>query len=112
MVLVIDGHWFRCIGRIEPSRGKDYGIIGHNTMRAGLNAKTTHSAFLPQNFVTSDEKRILRIPGSASFLASYPTEPVLLSRMFKLLILSVSPVPDRNPLVCHSGSLESWMLFT
>ena len=52
------------------------GTIGHNTMRAGLNAKTTHSAFLPQNFVTSDEKRILRIPGSASFLASYPTEPV------------------------------------
>jgi len=73
---VIDGHWFRCIGRIEPFRGKDYGIIGHNTMRAGLNAKTTHSAFSPQNFVTSDEKRILRIPGSASFLASYPMEPV------------------------------------
>ena len=45
-------------------------------MRAGLNAKTTHSAFLSQNFVTSDEKRILRIPGSASFRASYPTEPV------------------------------------
>jgi len=41
-----------------------------------LNAKITHSAFLSQNFVTSDEKRILRIPGSASFLASYPTEPV------------------------------------
>ena len=45
-------------------------------MRVGLNAKTTHSAFLPQNFVTSNEKRILRIPGSASFLSSYPTEPV------------------------------------
>ena len=69
-------HWFRCIGRIEPFRGKDYGIIDPNTMRAGLNAKITHSAFLSQNFVTSDEKRILRISGSASFLASYPTEPV------------------------------------
>lgn len=57
-----------------------------------------------QTFILPKEHKLDEVPG-------FTTSPFL-TRMFMAAALSVAFVSDRNPSVCHSGSLEIRMLFT